>query len=275
MKTYFKETSTEEILLSEYLEKDSTDFKCFLYSEEDRIKRTKYLMSILGDVAFDKDTYKLFISEFQSHGGKYDVRTKPDTIKGIYEITRMFPTLTARAVKKIWFRYIKDLFEEHALTSIFEKYIEMFGEEDESFELFVDYVNKKAEQHQQRYIEDALQADELVEEYGESFTKHVKGLITREHYTYDEIKKYLPSAELIEKDEQHIDDISIRTRIFFGCCRPVSYKMLDILLEDKTLDTYPETPTYYISTGGEEQATFTKQEFLDSIKERAKTLEKK
>jgi len=42
--------------------------------------------------------------------------------------------------------------------------------------------------------------------------------------------------------------------------------MFDILLEEKTLDTYPEKPTYYISTGQMEAATFTKTEFLESIK---------
>jgi hypothetical protein len=78
--------------------------------------------------------------------------------------------------------------------------------------------------------------------------------------------KYPWQDGLIKKDEQHIYDLSAQTRIFFGCCEPVSYTMVEILLEDKTLDTYTETPTYYISTGRQEQATFTKTDFLESIK---------
>lgn len=265
MKKYFKEESSKKMLLSEYLKKNETYFARSIDSEEARIKRTEYLMDILGDVPFDEDIYKLFIDQFQCFGGRYDVRTSKDTIKGIYEITKMYPCLTKSAVDEIWFRYIKDLFCEFELTTVLDKYIKMFGTSDESFELFIDYVEKKAAIHQQKYIDDASSASELEEEYGKTFTDYVKGLITRKHYTYDEIKKYLPSSALIRKDEQHITEISRKTRIFFGCCLPVSYTMFNILLRDKTLDDYTETPTYYISSGFQEQATFTKQEFLESI----------
>ena len=49
--------------------------------------------------------------------------------------------------------------------------------------------------------------------------------------------------------------------------------MFDILIEDGTLDTYTDTPTYYINSSIKEPATFTKKEFLDSIKkDRVKSL---
>ena len=275
MNKYFKEKQEQEKLLSEYLTKDCEYFKENTLSESSRIIRTEYLISILGDVPFNKDIYDLFIRQFQCFGGRYNVRTRPDTIQDIYQITRMYPILTKTAIEEIWFRYIKDFFKEYELITVLNKYIEKFDKTDESFELFIDEVEKKAEQHQQRYIEDSLHADELKEDYGENFTKHVKGLIIREHYTYDEITKYLPSAEIVKKDEQHINDISTKSRILFGCCEPVSYTMFDILIEEKTLDKYTETPTYYISTERQEQATFTKTQFLESIKKTQKVLKRK
>ncbi len=253
---YLKEEFKEEKSLSKYLE----------VADEQKTRELKYLIEVLGDVTLDEDMMDLFHRQFHCFGGRYSVRVKPDTIKGIYSYTRKFKDLTKSAIDEIWFRYIKDLHEEYDMPDVLEKYFEVFGKTDEGFELFIDYVDKKADEQQTRYKEEAKELDELTEEYGERFTSHLKSLVTSEHFKVEEIKKYLPSAELIKKDEQHILDISTKTRIFFGCCEPVSYTMFDILLEDKTLDTYTETPTYYISTGRSEQATFTKTEFLESIK---------
>ena len=260
---YIMEREKEEKKLSEYLKDKS---KSYRWSEEARVARTEYLIEILGDVLFDQELYETFIGEFSCWGGRYDVRTKKETIKGIYEISRKYPYLTETGVEHIWFKYIRDLFEEYSLMDVFEKYVEMFGKTDEAFELFMDYIDKKADIHQKQYEEDAKLADELLDSYSQGFVDHLKGLIKREHFTYDYLKEYLPCSELITKDEEHICEISTKTRIYFGCCLPVSYTMFDILIEDGTLDTYTDTPTYYINSSIKEPATFTKDEFLRSIK---------
>lgn len=261
---YLKEKFKEEKSLSKYLE----------VADDQKKRELRYLIEVLTDVELDEDMMDLFHRQFHCFGGRYSVRVKPETIKGIYGITRKFPELTKSAIDEIWFRYITDLYEEYDMTDILDKYFEVFGKTDEAFELFIDYVDKKADEQQERYKEEAKELDELKEEYGERFTDHLKSLVIREHFKTEDIKKYLPSADLIKKDEKHICDLSARTRIFFGCCEPVSYTMFDILLEEKTLETYTETPTYYISTGRSEQATFTKTEFLESI-EKQKIKEKK
>lgn len=273
MSKFFKEEETQKFLLSEYLKKDSSEFKGCIFDEKSRQRRTKYIMGILGDVSLDEDTYKLFIKQFQSYGGRYDVRVKPETIQGIYEITRKYPSLTADAIDEIWFVYIKDLFEEYSLVDMLEEYIKKHGQTSDALQAYLDFVSERADEHQTKYEADALRADELKDAYSKQFVSHVKALIKRSHYSYDDIKKYLPTPELVATDEKHISDLSARTRIFMGCCEPISYTMLDILLEDDTLDTYPGTPTYYVCTGRQEQATFTKQEFLDSIKKQASTTE--
>ena len=73
---------------------------------------------------------------------------------------------------------------------------------------------------------------------------------------------------------QYCDNQILLAKLASGCLPKENEGKdeFDILLEDKTLDTYTETPTYYISTGRCEQATFTKTEFLDSIeKQKIKT----
>lgn len=252
---YFKEIQKEEKHLSEYETKDAQEKK-----------EVEYLIEVLGDVTLDEDMMKLFHQKFHSFGGRYSVRTKPETIRGMYEFTRKFPELSKTAIDEIWFRYIDDTFEKYDMKTVLDKYLEIFGKEDETFELFIGYIEKKADQEQEQRKLEAQTLDDLKDEYGEKFTTHLKSLVVRQHKEVDEIKKYLPSAELIKKDEQHILDISRKTRIYFGCCSPVSYTMFDILVEEKKLDTFTETPTYYISTGRKEQATFTKTEFLESIK---------
>jgi hypothetical protein len=262
MSKYFKEEQKQEQSLSKYLEQ----------ADEKQKGELKYLIEVLGDVSLDEDMMKLFHQQFHCFGGRYSVRTKPETIKGVYSFTRKFPELSKSAIDEIWFRYIDDTFEKYDMKTVLDKYLEIFGKEDETFDLFLGYVEKKADQEQEIKKQEAHVLDELEEEYGEKFTTHLKSLVVRQHKDIDEIKKYLPSAELIKKDEEHILDISRKTRIYFGCCSPVSYTMFDILVEEKTLDSFTETPTYYISTGRSEQATFTKTEFLESIKkEKVKT----
>ena len=248
---YFKEDQKEMILLSEY---------------DKYLSEIKYLIELLGDVPMEKDIIKVFCRQFYCFGGRYDVRTDPETIKDMYEITTRFPKLTEEAIESIWFRYIRDFFQEYELLSILEKYIQVFGDFDDAFESFIYYTEQKADEYQKIFEFEVKQIDELKDKYSEKFLSHVEYLIKGSHYKYVDIKKYLPEPELVKKDEQHISELSSRTRIFFGCCEPISYTLFDYLLKGKSLDSYDDELKYYISTGKEEKATFTKSEFLESIK---------
>ena len=72
-----------------------------------------YLISVIGDVLMDETCIKVFISEFSCFGGRYDVRTKPETIRGIYDIYTKYPKLSKDAIEKLFFTYIQDLYEEY------------------------------------------------------------------------------------------------------------------------------------------------------------------
>lgn len=266
MSQYFKKEQTQELLLSEYLLKEESEFKPCIFDEQTRQRRTKYILGILGDVPLDKETYKLFIKQFQSYGGRYDVRTKPETIKGIYEITRKYPSLTADAIDEIWFVYIKDQFEEYTLVEMLGKYIELHGQTDDAIHAYLDFIDRKAKEFDRRFISEAESLVSYKGEYGEDLIKHLQYIIKSQHITAEQITSSLPCKELIEKDRQQLIDIASRTRIYMGMCQPISYQMIESLAVGEGLDYYPEHPSYLINKERKVESTFTKQEFLDSIK---------
>lgn len=266
MSKYFKEENLQKFKLSEYLEKDESEFKGCLFTEEPRIARTKYIMEILGDISLDKPTYELFIKQFQCFGGRYDVRTKPDTIKGIYEIQEKYPFLTADALDEIWFIYIKDLFDTYSLVDVLQKYIDIHGQTDDALESFIDYVNRKADEFNIQFEEAAKELESLKKIYGEDLIKHLQYIIKSQHIDVEQIKKSLPSNDLIEKDKEQLNEISRSTRIFMGVCHPISYQMIESLATGEGVDSYPDTLHYIINSSRKIEATFTKKEFLESVK---------
>lgn len=266
MSKYFVEREEEKVLLSKHKEeiiKDRSKF-CYVYSES-TIPQIEYLIKQLGDVEMTREVIAIFCNQFNCFGGRYDVRTDLDTFKGVYEITKRYPKLSSKAIDEIIFIYIKDLFEKYELVETLEKFIKTFGETDECFEIFYTYVEKKADELQKQYDKESLILDDYKEEYGESFIEYLKGLVKRKHFSIDSIIQSLPSADLIKKDEEQIQEISARTRIYFGACYPATYSMTTAFIKGD-IDKYPDQPSYYIDVYKKDiPTTFTKQEFLESI----------
>jgi len=272
MKSYFKEKETKKLKLSEYLK--LTEFKCFLCDERYREPRTKYIIEVIGDVELDEETYKLFLRQFQSCGGRYDVRLKPETIKGIYDISQKYPFLTADALDEIWFVYIHDQFEEYMLDEVLGKYIEMYGKREEALFKYLEYVDKTAKKFDKQFIKEASKLELYCKCYDKDLIKHLQYIIKSQHIPSDKIISSLPSSELINKDKEQLTEICTRTRIYMGACHPISYQMIESLVTSEGLDYYPEQPKYLINGTTTINTTFTKQEFLDSIKERKETKKK-
>ena len=276
MRKCFKEVETKKLKLSEYLTYKDSDFKYLICDAGKRIPRTKYIIEILGDVEMDIDTYKLFIGQFQSLGGRYDVRTKPETIRGIYDISQKYPFLSADALDEIWFVYIHDQFEEYSLDEVLGKYFQLYGKTEKALFEYLDYIDKTAKEFDKKFIEEASKLEVYYQEYDHDLIEHLQYIVKRQHILADKIISSLPSKELIDKDTKQLHGIIERTRIFFGACHPISYQMIESLATDEGLDYYPEQPQYLICGTSKIDATFTKQEFLDSIqKEKVKKLENK
>lgn len=268
MSEYFRKKQGETYKLSEYLEFDKTQFKGSICDERYIKPRIKYIMDIIGDVELPKDTCTIFLEEFQRCGGKYDVRTKPDTILGMYEIASRYPQLAASTIEMIWSGYIKDLYEEFSLVEMLGKYIDLHGETSDAIEAYFDFVERKAQILDEKFELEAKELEEYKEEYGEQFIKRLQLLIKDQHISSEQVKQSLPSKELVEKDKEQLNDIVLKTRIFMGMCEPISYQMIESIATGEGLERFPEQPAYLINGKEKIDTTFTKEEFLTSIKKR-------
>lgn len=273
MKKVFKESKLKKIKLSEYLKRPDKEFKYLLCDDGYRERRTKYIMDSIGDVELDKEEYAVYIAQFQRFG-RYDVNVKRDTYRQMYKISQMYPFLSADSLDAIWGYYIKDLFEEYALDEMLGQFFKSYGQTEEAFFAYLDFVEKKATEIDLKYEEESKSLEEYKGEYSEELIRTLQGIMRRYHVHIEEIKHSLPSSDLIEKDKQQLIEISRQTRIYFGCCQPISYQMIESLATGRGLDSYPEQPAYLINSSRKIETTFTKQEFLDSIKKRLEDEEK-
>ena len=270
MSKYFDDE--EKVLLSSYLKKIEPEEDIFA---EQKKSSAKFLINCLGDVELSESVIKTLTSYINTYGGKYDVRTKPKTLKGIYEVYRRIPRLTGSAIEIISRSYISDLYEEYSLVSIFEDLIKTNGETDETFIKYIDYMEKASKQLQEKYDKDAAVLDQFKEEYYKyasaryciNITSYLKDAVKREHIPIDAILSSLPSPELVEKDTEQLAKLAKENHIIFGVGIPISFKMTKELAEKGDLSAFEEQPYYYISTIDKcVNATFTRQEFLDSVK---------
>ena len=264
MKKYFKEDIFEEKKISEYYQE---------LSDHDR-KVLKYLIETLGDVELDRKTFNIFIEQFHCFGGRYNVRTRKETIKGVYGFVKDIPTLSSEAIDEIFFRYIEDIFEECKMKTVLKKYIELFGKTDDAFEQFILYLETKADEYAKKYKEDASKLDQYYDQYymedfadWYQYISYLKSIVVREHISADAIIDCLPSPELVKKDARHLSKLSYTYRSDFGVDYPASYKITKCLAKGEDLTIFGERPSYYISIiDSYEDATFTTKEFIDSIK---------
>ena len=274
MEKYFKKVDEKKLKLSEYLKMSDSDFKYYVCDEKYKEARIKYIMDIIGDVELDEDTYRLFMRKFDSFGGKYDVRTKKETIKGVYEILQAYPFLTANSIDEIWFVYIHDLFEAYDLKEELGRYFECYGKTEKALDYYLGYVDEIANEYNKQFYKDAARLSEYCQGYNQSLIEHLQYIIKNQHVSLESILSSLPSKELIAEDKKQLSEIVRETRIFFGACQPISYQMIERLATGEGLDSFPEQPQYCICGTTIIDATFTKQEFLDSIKEKQAEKEK-
>ena len=265
MSKYFKEEELKKLKLSEYSKMCKSDFQYYVCDEKYRKLRAEYIISIIGDVELDEDTYRLFMGQFDSYGGRYDVRTKRETIKGIYEILQKYPFLSAASLDQIWFAYIHDQFEAYYLIDELGKYFKSYGKTEEALDKYLGYVDEIAKEYDKQFHGTAAKLVEYCEDYDQDLIRYLQIIIKGQHVSLDSIISSLPSKELIDKDKKQLGDIIRQTRIFFGACYPISYQMIESLATGEGLDDYPEQPQYMICGTRKIDTTFTKQEFLESI----------
>ena len=268
---YFKEKEEGKVLISEYvkeLEKVLEDDKHILQDEKDLVIG-KYLKSLLGDQEIDKSLIKEFIKFYSRFGGRYSVLSDDETIIGLKELHDKYG-LTTKAISDLGLYYIKDLFEVYSLDKVLKDFIDTYGKSDETFKKYVDFVDKVGAEHQKQFDSEAKEVEYLKDEYGKRLVEYLQSQIKFHHYHKDDLLKYLPEVELIQKDEDQLLEFATRSRIHFGVCYPKSYTLITKMVKDETLSEEPEEFKYYSSFGREIPLTFTKKEFIESTKKKQK-----
>lgn len=276
MSKYFVEEREEKILLSEYVrdlehQKEICDKESKYFGDDMTILEVKQIIKYLGDVELPKSIIRELCSQFHSFGGKYDVRADKETIQRAYQIHLTYPELSSKGLSEVMFVYIKDLFDKYSFVELFGKFIKTIGQEDETLEIYCEYVNRKGEELQKEYEKSATKLDKYKEEYGEKYINYLKSLVIRRHDDVEKIISSMPSSELIKSDEAQILELSQKSRIFFGVGSPTSYIMTKYLAEQDDISMFEEQPSYYIDVLGKKiDTTFTKQDFLESTKNKLK-----
>lgn len=274
MSKFFEELRTTTISGYIDFEKQSAE-----YNKGQKIELARLLRNVIGDVKLPRKIIEILIRQYNISGGKYDVRTNPETLKGVYNIYSKFPNLSAKAIDELISRYIDDLFEEYSLVSILEDIINVNGQTDDSFEKFLEIVDKASTEHDKKFIEQAKLLDQYSDEYKEvncsiNYVEYLKTLVIREHIPVEKLIKSMADKDLIIKDADYLAKISRQSRIYMGVCLPSSYTMTRLAAKDE-LSSVEEQPTYHISTTGTDiPAPFTKSQFIESIKKQQQKIKK-
>lgn len=258
---YFKEEQKEKVLLSTYLKE---------LDKEIDILRIEHLIELFGDIKLEKSEIKTFLDFYTLFGGPYSVRYEDDTLIHMLDFKYMYPELTAKAIEQVSFEYIKDLFEEYSLDELLKDLIDKHGKTDQVFEKYIELVKVIGREYQKQFEMEAKEVESLEDEYGKRLVSYLQSQIKHKHIHKEELLKYLPEKELIQKDEDQLLDFATRSRIHFGLCDPISYKLITEMIKDETLSDYPEEFKYHSSFGKEIPLTFTKSEFLESVKKKQK-----
>lgn len=296
MSIYFKEKLDTKISLTEYLSKVELEYKTLekelekyknkisydLQTKKEKITlkyaQIKHIYEVLGDIEISKEMIETICKSFYPSKCRYGtICLKKDSIKTLYEISELFPELSEEAILSISKEYIKDLFDNYSLIEKLSIMIRKHGQQDSTFESFIQIVRELADIEEIKYEDEAKDIGFYYGQYSYKFITYFQKFIKQHHITCRKFGESLPDVELFFKDEIHLKEIVSHTRECLDYCIPISYQMYEDYLDGETeLLKFPEQPAYYISISGTKiPTTFTKEEFLNKISQKQKIFKKK
>ena len=296
MKKYFKKEQPKKVVLADYLAKVEKDYKDIqaekkkhstggyvadnVYSLLQELEiaernmsskyvRIKHIYKSLGEVKISEEMIETICKSFDDDKCRYgSICLRSQTVKDLYDISELFPELSEEALIAISREYIKDLFDKHSLLDTLSMMLRKDGQEDTTFEKFMDKVKKLADQEDIKYANEAWHFRMYYGQYSYDFVRHFEKFIKQHHITCEQLGASLPDPELFMDDILLLKDISLRAKDCWSVCKPISFQMLEDYLDgDVDLFDYDEQPEYYISIMRRSFPTsFTKTEFLERIK---------
>ena len=285
MEKYFLEEKVEKISLGEYfkeIEEQLDELKKKHSCEGDwklessirdlskKYVRVKHIYGSLGDVLITEDLIDVLCGSFDWHNKKYGTTVfKDETIKGMYGISEMFPELSKSALTCISDEYIRDLFDKYYLVESLAVLLRRDGINDATFEKYMCLVQEKAKVEDSKYKNVQWNIRIHYGHYPYQFVRHFEEFVFQHHIEWEQFCESVPSPEIFYKDCIDLKKFSCSTKDCWGSCSPISFQMLEDYLEgDTELSKFDEQPYYYVSSSSDKKfSTFTKSEFIGSIKE--------
>lgn len=219
-------------------------------------------------------TEKKYLSEGWPYGYSidgYEIMKPLDEIKSERDIDSLIFSYTSGALSKYFdYKGIQDIKEQR--KAIEEEY-------KQKIKGLLSYMEKE---YSSKAVEGRKQLEGLIPIYGIRIVAHMI-LHSELSYMYlDEIVKYLPSKEILEQDlKQYELLVSYASGYSSTIDYPFSLRLVMDLVEGKSLEEYPGQLTYVhqVCTDSglkmyETPATFTKTEFIQSIKVKQRVLKK-
>lgn len=221
------------------------------------MSRKKYL-SDLWPYSYDIDDYEI-VKPFE------EIKEENDAS------TLIFSYISGNLTRYFDSKGIEDIKEKRRLI------------EEEYKQKIKDLLSYIEEEYESKAVLGRQKLETLIPTYGKKVVAHMILHSKLSYMEFDEVLKYLPSRELLEEDLKHYEFLvghacGYSSKIDY----PLSLKLIMDLVEGKTLEEYPEQLIYVhqVCTGSglkmyETPATFTKTEFLESIKEKQKSIKKR
>lgn len=250
--------------------------KMSTYTDDDNKDIVDYLISILGDVEISKEDMRIFVRQFNRSAGDYDVLTEPNTIKTMYSIKEKHPLLSPEAINCLFPKYIDDLFEKENLANKMDNLIDIFGLNDDMFEVYLSYIDRKALTLQEEYVEKSKIFNDLRGLYSNNFIEFLEYLTLRRHYDPEIIINNIPTNDFIEKDEKCLKELSEKYRIFMGLDYPISYRLLEKSIINDLTDMSEEM-SYVIKIDNKtikQNACFSLEEYNKNVKQKKLVISK-
>ena len=222
----------------------------------------------------DKELFKKLINYLDSNeewSHMYDKELFPD----LYAFIVQFPFLSEQGLEAIIRTYIKSIHTSMGALGLLDEQFTIYGKTDEAFKSFIEIMSEKRNEYLKQHEYEMAKYGKIVKGYPDMFREPLKMILEEYKLLPSRTSILLPESELVVKDCEHISELCRYYRISFGINTDVASLMYlkQTLLGDEQLKRVPITG-YIINSAIRAPLTFTREEYLKSVKAHQKKLTK-
>lgn len=246
------------------------------YALESKLFRLKLMYETLGDISMPLDYFKVFLYSGHWYGNKDHFELTKSMIIDIYDIIKKYDDIPIEMIDSLLFHYDKECFEKCYVKEYIDSLVIKHKFTEETKTKCINYIEDSKKELKDFYLNESDKLNLIKDEYPYYFINDLKSIMLRRHIIFEELMKVLPSNALFKPTGE--------SKIEFWD-KYNDYRFIYELLKGKiNLDDY-EDDDYMESFKQIGQSSdgivitkmytsFTKKEYLESIKEKQKVLKK-